>query len=210
MSTLTRQYTATETLQGFYIKTQDDLFFLSTDYDMDAINPHKEFGVVKFITIRNRSFTGDVVCKNIDDLNDYITQRIKIDADFLIRPLYLLDHSGVSIRTAPFHDTWDSGTIGYALCTKQNVIDRYGTDENWKQNAVEIIEDEVNQYDCYLKGAVYRVTLYKYDPDTRQWDVYKVCGGFYTDDEESIAEEFFDMSKCKIITKDDSCQGCDS
>lgn len=58
-----------------------------------------------------------------------------------ILPVYMLDHSGVTIRTTPFGDRWDSGQIGFAYSDRSD-------DEN-------ALRDEVSLYDSYLGGDVY-------------------------------------------------------
>jgi hypothetical protein len=41
-------------------------------------------------------------------------------------PLYLYDHSGLSISTAPFACPWDSGQVGWIYVTKSRIREEYG------------------------------------------------------------------------------------
>ena len=38
-----------------------------------------------------------------------------------ISPLYLYDHSGITISTSPFSCPWDSGQVGFAIVTKRDI-----------------------------------------------------------------------------------------
>lgn len=88
----------------------------------------------------------------------------------LVKPLYLYDHSGITISTGSFigralHAEWDSGQVGYIHMTKKQAMDNLGmptdsgfthlTDENWKERANQYMEADVKEYDNYLTGEVY-------------------------------------------------------
>ena len=45
----------------------------------------------------------------------------------VILPLYLYDHSGITMRTEPFHCPWDSGQIGWTFISKKKVRKEYST-----------------------------------------------------------------------------------
>lgn len=63
-----------------------------------------------------------------------------------IKPLYLLDHSGITISTHDFMDPWDSGQVGYVYVMKDQVKDYDKSIIN------ELLEDEVKQYANWLAG----------------------------------------------------------
>lgn len=88
----------------------------------------------------------------------------------LVKPLYLYDHSGISISTGSFigralHAEWDSGKVGYIHMTKKQAMDELSirtdsgwvalTDETWRDRADQYMEAEVKEYDNYLTGEVY-------------------------------------------------------
>ena len=100
----------------------------------------------------------------------------------VILPLYLYDHSGLTISTDnghyPFTDRWDSGQIGYIYAIKETIIKEWGktgklTRTN-KTKALRHLQDEVKTYDQYLTGDVYGYTIT--DP---QGDIIDSCWGFY-------------------------------
>jgi len=76
----------------------------------------------------------------------------------VILPLYLYDHSGITINTTPFGCRWDSGEVGFIYATRQNIRDNYGIKRIWKgtlETAEKLLEAEVKEYDRYLTGQVY-------------------------------------------------------
>jgi len=48
---------------------------------------------------------------------------------YIILPLYLYDHSGITMSTGPFSCPWDSGQVGWIYAPKQKFIDETGYTE---------------------------------------------------------------------------------
>lgn len=83
-------------------------------------------------------------------------------SDVYIQYLYLYDHSGITISTSDFHDPWDSGIVGFAVVYKKDVEENTAyKGDNWIVGAMEIISDEVETYDLYIRGECYGFDLYK-------------------------------------------------
>lgn len=78
-----------------------------------------------------------------------------------ILPLYLLDHSGLSISTRDFGDTWDSGMVGFIFVQKKDKVNLWGKHRLTQKKALDILESEVKEYDAYLRGHTYGYTLEK-------------------------------------------------
>lgn len=80
---------------------------------------------------------------------------------FILLPLYLYDHSGITISTSPFNCPWDSGQVGWIYCTPKRLQEEFGdiTETNMKQ-ANRLIEEEIKAYDAYLRGECYGYCLY--------------------------------------------------
>lgn len=68
-------------------------------------------------------------------------------------PLYLYSHSGMTMRTTPFGDPWDSGQVGWIVASTQSIekIMPHATNEQ----ILNALEAEVKEYDSYLRGEVY-------------------------------------------------------
>lgn len=81
-----------------------------------------------------------------------------------VLPLYLYDHSGLTMRTTPFSCPFDSGQVGWCFLTEQKA-NEYGVsaDEGANNPALELLKQEVEEYDAYLQGDAYVVSLYPAD-----------------------------------------------
>ena len=111
--------------------------------------------------------------ERLSELEDKFYER------FIALPLYLYDHSGISISTSPFGCRWDSGKVGYIYVTKEKVREEYGWKRITKEREEDILtylDGGIKTLDQYLQGDVYRFTL---EDDGEEIDS---CGGFYGDD----------------------------
>ena len=200
MSILITEVKTTVKMQGIYVRTKKgDLYFVTARDDPDPINPHDDFGVIELVTTNNRYFSGDIITS---DPENELHIRDSLNQDYVALPLYLLAHGDSSISTRPFNDPWDSGQIGYAICTKENVVSTYGTDKNWQENGRKLIRQDIDTYDHYLRGETFVYDVYEYDPVTNSWEYFDGCSGFYSDDEEEMFEAFFRSSRAEIIPEE--------
>jgi len=73
-------------------------------------------------------------------------------------PLYMYDHSGITISLTPFTCPFDSGQVGFVQIKKDEIISNFGK-KNWTKNlrikALEVAAMEVKELDSYLTGEVY-------------------------------------------------------
>ena len=118
-------------------------------------------------------------------------------SDIVILPVFVFDHSGISISVSNYTDKWDSGQAGWIYTTKENVRKilingnaKYKnengnyvdvTEENWRDAAVEILKNEIKIYDQYLQGDVYGIITEEYDEENDDWEDADSCWGFYND-----------------------------
>lgn len=139
----------------------------------------------------------DLEYKGMDEL-----MRI-VEKYYYILPLYLYDHSGITMRTSPFSCQWDSGQVGWIYIDKRDAAKEYGIKKirpSHREKIFQLMEAEVQEYDCFLRGAVYGYSI-----DYAEGDA---CGGFIGDDHEQSglmesAREFIDhverREKMKIL-----------
>ncbi|MDI3258402.1 MAG: hypothetical protein QJR02_01765 [Sinobacteraceae bacterium] len=106
------------------------------------------------------------------------------DEVLAIRPLFLYDHSGITISTKPFSCRWDSGQVGWVF-VRASKADSEGKsgDRAW---AEAMIEGEVETYDQFLRGDVYGYRLFRetldVDGEVEDDDELASCWGFYGED----------------------------
>lgn len=86
-------------------------------------------------------------------------------------PLYLYDHSGITISHGAFSCPWDSGQVGWHYITWKALED------NWPDKSLEsarrCLEAELEEYDNYLRGNVYCFVI-----EDENGDVVDSCGGY--------------------------------
>jgi hypothetical protein len=105
----------------------------------------------------------------------------------VILPIYMYDHSGITINTTGFSCPWDSGQVGFIYVTKQEVRDNYKVKRitNKLRDRVEkVLQDEVKTMDYYVTGEVYGYQVIKRSLEEGQVreEILDSCSGFYGDD----------------------------
>lgn len=101
----------------------------------------------------------------------------KNEKTLIILPLYLYDHSGITIATTPFSCNFDSGQIGFTFVSKEKVKKEYNAKRITKElieQVTKILEAEVNTYDQYLTGDVYGFRVINENGDEED-----SCNGFF-------------------------------
>jgi hypothetical protein len=74
----------------------------------------------------------------------------------LILPLYLYDHSGITMNTTGFSCPWDSGQVGEIYCTYADIEKEYGNrNAESIAKAEHLLQAEVREYDHYIRGDCY-------------------------------------------------------
>ena len=102
-------------------------------------------------------------------------QKIERSPDYISLPLYLYDHSGLTISTKPFSCPWDSGRLGLIYVKRDDVIDLQD------ERVLEILRSEVEIYDQYLRGDIYGYELIRTEDDGAEI-TEDSCWGFYGSD----------------------------
>jgi len=118
----------------------------------------------------------------------------------IIIPLYLYDHSGITMRCSPFACPWDSGQVGYIYISYEDIRKEYGWKKITKKRRAQIVkylEGEVETYDHYLTGSVYGFSIEKGEDEEH----VDSCWGFFgyrTDDEGYMISVIKDAIKYDI------------
>jgi len=133
---------------------------------------------------------GDKVNFSSDDFNSWTEMEKYLINDLdaaVILPIYMYDHSGITINTTGFSCPWDSGQVGFIYVTKQEVRDNYKVKRitNKLRDRVEkVLQDEVKTMDYYVTGEVYGYQVIKRSLEEGQVreEILDSCSGFYGDD----------------------------
>ena len=117
---------------------------------------------------------------SFDEMKQHIMKSLRAT---VCLPLFLYDHSGITISTTPFQCAWDSGQIGFIYTTSErlnNVGIKIKDGESWEDYSSrlkEMLVNEVAEFDQYITGDVYRFEVK--DDEGNHVDS---CSGFYGTD----------------------------
>jgi hypothetical protein len=177
------KFIAEETAEGYNVK------YITVDNEPESPRQCDNFGIM--VCFHRRYSLGDIDedhCYRGEDYNSWeeLKNEIEKKEDVgVILPLYLYDHSGITMKTCPFNDRWDSGQVGFIFVSKAKIREEFSIEDmsvditdDILDGAKKILEGEVEIYDCYLTGEVYRLVKEKFDKDKQQID-YDIVGGYY-------------------------------
>lgn len=158
---------------------------ISIHQDTDPINP-REYDNYGVMACSHRRYTlGDEDAQiQIDDFNTWDEVEAHLINEcgaVIILPLYLYDHSGITMSTTTFigraqHATWDSGRVGFIYTTREKIYEMQGWKRLTKERRAKVesyLVSEVFTYAQYLTGDVYS---YSIEVDGEEVDS---CSGFY-------------------------------
>jgi len=127
----------------------------------------------------------DQVDPNVDKVDYEMTEEIRdnlLEKYYIMLPLYLYDHSGITMRTHSFNDRWDSGQVGYIYVSIADAKKEWGWKRLTKARREKLEEHlrlEVKTYDQFLTGSVYGYQIVDEDDE-----VLDSCWGFFGYDHE--------------------------
>ena len=99
----------------------------------------------------------------------------------VVLPLYMYDHSGITISLNPFSCPWDSGQVGFVIIRKEKLLQEFGYKkftQALKDKALKLAQGEVDTYDKYLRNEVYGYVIDDHGDS---------CWGYY-DIEDAVSE----------------------
>lgn len=132
---------------------------------------HRNYNLSDKHNYRHGDYTG------WKDLFNAINKKEKA---IVILPVYLYDHSGITISTSPFSCPWDSGQVGFIFVGRDKLLKEHNVKRltpKIKESAVKALEGEIETFDQFLRGDVYGFKVI--DPDGEDVDS---CWGFYGSD----------------------------
>ena len=164
-------------------------FLIEISYDEYPGSPREWDNLGTMVCFHRRYSLGDKHNYNFNHYDGWDEMKediIKQENVHTILPLYLYDHSGITISTSPFSCRWDSGQVGWIFISKDKVK-KEGIDES---KVEKYLEGEVGEYDKYLTGEVYCYRVYEINTCSlghEHKELIDSCCGFY--DFEQCLEE---------------------
>lgn len=177
----------------------DDEKVLLIFSDEDPMNPRENDNFGTMVTWHRRYSIGERA--NSIEPADFDAEAK--EGKYIMLPLYMLDHSGTTIRTTDFGDPWDSGQLGFIYVTPAQVRENWGVRRitaKVRAQAIALLEAEVKEYDLYQRGAGFGYITGVVDKDALEsegvesitdipmndWDQFidqdDSCFGFLSDD----------------------------
>ena len=141
-------------------------------YDENPESPREWDNICIFHITHSRYSFGD---KNYNDRKsiDNAFHEAKRNGDIVL-PLYMYEHSGITISLSPFSCPWDSGQVGFVQVPRNKIIEEFGKKiftKKLKEKALEWAKIETETLDSYIRGDVYGYVIDE-DGDS--------CWGYYS------------------------------
>ena len=128
--------------------------------EQEILNPVTECDLLtKFLFSHKKMNLGHTKAWDIVDnqgCNSWEDEVIAIKKAYdiaIIKPVYMYNHTGITISTSPFGCIFDSGQLGYAIITKEDLRNEFNIKritKNILAQAEAILEAEIKFYDTYL------------------------------------------------------------
>jgi hypothetical protein len=158
-------------------------YTVKVDYENCPESPREWDNLGKMVCFHKRYSLGDKHNYNPNDYESFEELKkdiLKNEKVGVILPLYLYDHSGISISTSSFSCPWDSGQIGFIYTTREEILKNFRgkiLTQKLKTSVEQILEKEVETYTKYIEGEVYSFEVLKDD------ERIEYCGGYYDSNE---------------------------
>ena len=145
--------------------------------DLDPVNPRAEFEQLGTLVCWHRRYA-------LGDKHDWHSPedfQAEMEARPHIRlPVFMYDHSGITISTTPFACSWDSGQIGWIFVewTKlRAAFPKLRCRADLETEGKHVLRAEIAELDQYLTGDVWCARI-----ETQDGDVRNSCCGFFGGD----------------------------
>ena len=135
-------------------------FELEIEQDSSPESPRTWDNLGTMVCFHKRYDLGDKTDYRSEDYDSWDELRqgiIDNEGEVFMLPLYLYDHSGITMSTRPFNCNWDSGQVGYIFVSR-NKVKKEGIDET---KVLDYLKGEVETYDQYLTGDVWGYRVYE-------------------------------------------------
>lgn len=163
-------------------------------YDEDPMNPRKDYDNLGTIYTAHRRCQPEEDFQRHFDMPNVFEGKIGIFREsfcqeYIALPIYLYEHSGITISTEPFSCPWDSGFFGIIAVSLEKVREEYEwkaiTDKRRKK-IKEYLQEEIETLNDYYTGQVFR------------YEVIEECTGREIDS----SSGFFGVAGVKAIETD--------
>lgn len=168
---------------NLYDQIEYNGYHIDIYYDDDARNPREAYDNLGTLYTAHRRYRPEKEFDDHFDIGEVFEGRIgNFRESFLKRyvalPVYLYDHSGITVSTSPFSCPWDSGFFGIITVSLDKVREEYGWKHVTAKRRARIeryLQGEIETLDSYYTGEVFGYRITPEDND----DELGSCWGFY-------------------------------
>lgn len=160
-------------------------YIIRIEHDQDPESPREWDNLGTMTCFHKRYNLGDKHHWKSDMFDDWdaVEKGIELAGAIIILPLYLMDHSGLTMRVdsstfrmADSHG-WDWGQVGFIHITMEKIRAEYGWKRLSKKRRERIatyLSQEVETYSQYLNGEVYGYVI-----EDEEGNDIDSCWGFF-------------------------------
>jgi hypothetical protein len=153
------------------------------DFSGEENNPRNWDNLGTMLCFHNRYDLGDKnPYKKWNDMDETLKDIRETEGKCIALPLYLYDHSGLSMSTRDYKlngdmvSQWDSGWVGIIYASYNKIRKEYSckyVTKKVQDKVIELLKSEVKTYDSYLRGE-----CYGYVVEDENENVLDSCWGF--------------------------------
>lgn len=171
--------------------------------DPDPQSPRENDNLGTMLYNHRRYVLGDDMIK-FGSFEEYLDSANLAAEEVVSLPLYLLDHSGLSISTTDFQDQWDSACVGVIYTTFDKIKKEYGVSEvdlDLIERVGNVLDSEVSEFNTYLNKEIYGFRLCEKNAEG-QWNEVESGWNFYGSDvSENGMLEFLDTEIAETVVQ---------
>ena len=166
-------------------------YTLEVERDDDPISPCDDDGLYGHILCFHKRYDlghkhPDIKSSDFKGWGELETWLRKERKAVIVLPVYMYDHSGITISTSheyPYNDQWDAGQVGLIYLTKNDDGVPKNITKKVRERLEKTLVSSIKIYDTYLRGDIYRYTIL----DTNDQPTDHGCCGFYSERDAAIA-----------------------
>jgi hypothetical protein len=155
------------------------------ELDPEPCDPREWDNLGTMVCLYRRYALGDSHDYRAEDhggWNDLEQHILRDHPGAVIVPVYLYDHSGLTISTTSsqfraFDSAgWDWGQVGFIFASVEDIRSEYGAkriSRKLRERVEDVLRAEVEEYDRFLRGEAYVFVI-----ETADGEVVDSCGGF--------------------------------
>ncbi len=171
--------------------------------DPDPQSPRENDNLGTMLYNHRRYVLGDDMIK-FGSFEEYLDSANLAAEEVVSLPLYLLDHSGLSISTTDFQDQWDSACVGVIYTTFDKIKKEYGVSEvdlDLIERVGNVLDSEVSEFNTYLNKEIYGFRLCEKNAEG-QWNEVESGWNFYGSDvSENGMLEYLDTEIAETVVQ---------